>query len=1089
MPIKNKDSKDKNGLRKGKQTHVSDSDSHSHSSCSSDESSDEEYIPEEEDGYETIDSDDEDEDKDDKKKKEKKQKHNKLKSKSKKEEEEEDVLNQKKFRKMLYKTFPSRYLKNKNKFLDEIEKSHLDTDTDTDTDSDTDSSISEISKTESKKRKSRLLSKSKSKSKTKSSKQNKLKSKKHESEQSESDSDNDDENEEPGKDFSIFFTTFGDDNDEDENIDRVLNDENEECNSDDEKTFMKERYETISKCEDEEQKYSSSKKTSNKKKKVKSIDVDGEYLDLLELKKHLLEKLEKKPNSKILIKALKDCKDAINELVKKSRSKNTKDYYKLIQSHQDNMCEVSYFKTKLSNKEQLTIMKQLEEVNNHILIDKPYRILLLQSKMPIKYKATVMQKLNTMESMESGDPEYYKLKSWVDAFMRVPFDVYKSLSVKMSDGPEACGAYMRNAKQILDDCVYGLETAKLQTLQMIGQWITNPAAMGTAIAITGEKGTGKCHAIDTPILMFDGSIKMVQDVVVGDVIMGDDSTRRNILGLGQGQDEMYDIVSSNGETYRVNSEHILSLKVSEINYIVTHRREDGTLGYNVCLFNLNNYKTFEIFYHTLEEAKEVFEEHSTNGKIVDITVKDYLELPKNVQQGLLGYKTGVEFAHKPNVFNPYVIGVWLGDTTNEYKRDDESLQNLNSFLTTLKHYDLLNVKYIPDDYKINSRSVRLQFLSGILDTDTCIETADGYEIRSKNKRLVDDILFLVRSLGIYVTQSEMEKSYTYDDGVRSQTWYCLNISGNGLDEIPTLCPRKNAICKNGALDLLQSNIRVVSAGRGDYYGFEIDGNRRFLLGSFTVTHNTSLVKDGISKILGREFAFIALGGAGDSSFLEGHSYTYEGSLWGKIVQILMDSKCMNPVIYFDELDKISDSPRGQEIASVLTHLTDTSQNSQFHDKYFSEIDFDLSKCLFIFSYNDESKVSPILKDRMYRIQTKGYDTKEKIIIAKKYILPKIREQVNFDESQVIIPDDTISYLVMDTKFTQNEEGVRNLKRCLEIIHTKLNLFRLVDQSADKFLTAQINLNVTFPYTVTRSCVDILIKNDEKQNHSLLAMYM
>ena len=122
-----------------------------------------------------------------------------------------------------------------------------------------------------------------------------------------------------------------------------------------------------------------------------------------------------------------------------------------------------------------------------------------------------------------------------------------------------------------------------------------------------------------------------------------------------------------------------------------------------------------------------------------------------------------------------------------------------------------------------------------------------------------------------------------------------------------------------------------------------------------------MILDGISKILGREFAFIALGCAGDSSSLEGHSYTYEGSTWGEIVQIIIDSKCMNPVIYCDELDKISDSARGQKIASLLTHLTDTTQNNQFQDKFFSGIEFDLSKCLFIFSYNDETKVNPILK--------------------------------------------------------------------------------------------------------------------------------
>jgi ATP-dependent Lon protease len=254
------------------------------------------------------------------------------------------------------------------------------------------------------------------------------------------------------------------------------------------------------------------------------------------------------------------------------------------------------------------------------------------------------------------------------------------------------------------------------------------------------------------------------------------------------------------------------------------------------------------------------------------------------------------------------------------------------------------------------------------------------------------------------------------------------------------------------------------------------------------TGKTSIVKEGISKILGREFAFIALGGTGDASFLEGHSYTYEGSSWGKIVQILIDSKCMNPVIYFDELDKISDTPRGEEIVGILTHLTDTSQNSQFHDKYFSDIDFDLSKCLFIFSYNDASKINPILRDRMYHIQTKGYDAKEKTVIARNYLLPKIREQVNFNEADVIIPDETIQYIVSNEALTKDESGVRNLKRCLEIIYTKLNLFRLMKADTSLF-GKDLELKVTFPFTVEKKEVDALIKNDAGRNQSLLAMYV
>jgi ATP-dependent Lon protease len=249
---------------------------------------------------------------------------------------------------------------------------------------------------------------------------------------------------------------------------------------------------------------------------------------------------------------------------------------------------------------------------------------------------------------------------------------------------------------------------------------------------------------------------------------------------------------------------------------------------------------------------------------------------------------------------------------------------------------------------------------------------------------------------------------------------------------------------------------------------------------------TNLAREGISKILGRPFAFIALGGATDSSFLEGHSYTYEGSSWGKIVQILIDSKCMNPVIYFDELDKVSETPKGEEIIGILTHLIDTSQNNQFHDRYFAEIDFDLSKCLFIFTYNDESKINPILRDRMYKIQIKNYNKKEKTIIANNYLLPKIRDQVKFNFEDIMIVDEIIHYIV-DT-YCDKEDGVRNLKRCLEIIHTKLNLCRLVKPGSSIFEENTIT-NVTFPLTITKDIVDKLIKKKDMINPSLYHMYI
>ena len=580
-------------------------------------------------------------------------------------------------------------------------------------------------------------------------------------EESEEESDDDDEEDTPGKkNLNIVFTIGGAGDYDDEDYDEEYEDDSEdeedenpdedECNSDDEKTFMKEKYEKVT-MPKEESESDTSKKTKSRDKKVSKksnvveakpdINIETEYVELQELRKHLVEKLHKRPDNKILKNAIEECKDAIRELIQNARKKNTKSYYKLIHSERKKTSELDYFKKQLSNSEQQVIVQQMKEINEHMNIEKPYRLALLQSQIPASFKAIAMQKLNMLKNMEPGESEYYKIKSWVDTFMKIPFGIHKSLSITMDDGIDKCHDFMIQAKQTLDTCVYGLDDAKLQIMQMVGQWISNPGAMGTAIAIHGPMGTGK----------------------------------------------------------------------------------------------------------------------------------------------------------------------------------------------------------------------------------------------------------------------------------------------------------------------------------------------------------TSMIRDGISKILGREFAFIALGGAGDSSFLEGHSYTYEGSTWGKIVQILIQSKCMNPVIYFDELDKISDTPRGEEIAGILTHLTDTSQNSQFHDKYFTEVDFDLSKCLFIFSYNDESRVNPILKDRMYRIQTKGYEAKDKIVIAKNYILPKIREQVKFAEGDVIIPEDTIQYIAGNDALTNGEAGVRNLKRCLEIIHTKLNLFRLM-KAGDNIFSKDMDLKVEFPMTVTRKVVDALIKNEQKQNQSLLAMY-
>jgi len=246
------------------------------------------------------------------------------------------------------------------------------------------------------------------------------------------------------------------------------------------------------------------------------------------------------------------------------------------------------------------------------------------------------------------------------------------------------------------------------------------------------------------------------------------------------------------------------------------------------------------------------------------------------------------------------------------------------------------------------------------------------------------------------------------------------------------------------------------------------------------TGKTTLIKDGISKILNRPFALVALGGCGDSGFLDGHDYVYEGSKYGKIIEILIKSGCMNPVILFDELDKISDSPKGEEITGVLTHLTDTTQNSNYTDKYMSEITLDMSKALYIFSYNDETKVNPILKDRMYKIETKGYKTKDKLVICKDYLLPKIQEISKFNSDDIIFSDDVIEYIIND--FTEKESGVRNLKRCIEIIYTKLNLYRLMKPDENLFeTTLKIDKKVEFPFHLKKEIIDKLLNRTNKND--------
>jgi len=249
---------------------------------------------------------------------------------------------------------------------------------------------------------------------------------------------------------------------------------------------------------------------------------------------------------------------------------------------------------------------------------------------------------------------------------------------------------------------------------------------------------------------------------------------------------------------------------------------------------------------------------------------------------------------------------------------------------------------------------------------------------------------------------------------------------------------------------------------------------------------TTLVKHGICKAMNRPFGFIPLGGMQESSYLIGHETTYIGSKPGRIVEILIESKCMNPIFYFDELDKVSDTSKGEEIMNVLCHLTDTTQNHSFQDKYFSGIDFNLSRATFIFSYNDESKINPILLDRMTKIKTDGFDAKSKTTIAKQYLLPKLLNEYNFKKDDITITDEVIQNII--NNFTEKEQGVRNLKRCLDEIISKCNILRY--DPTGELIKFKLK-NFKYPINISNDNLSNFIQpnKDNIDNHVAYSMYL
>jgi hypothetical protein len=354
-------------------------------------------------------------------------------------------------------------------------------------------------------------------------------------------------------------------------------------------------------------------------------------------------------------------------------------------------------------------------------------------------------------------------------------------------------------------------------------------------------GSGKCMKKDTPILMSDGTIKLVQDIKVGDFLMGDDSKPRTVLSLARGKDKMYDIIPVKGDKYTVNQEHILCLKASGFPFFRENKHKSNT-NFNIQWIENNSFQSKTFTYNSSIEdnkiemrcnAERFFEEikHNklTSDNIIEISVKDYLNLSKKKKGLLKGYSVPIDFSEKELPFDPYMIGYWLGDGKSRN----------NALLNTIKDLNMINNKHIPIIYKCNSRENRLKLLAGLLDSDGSLSKKGGFEFTQKNEKLIDDVVYLSRSLGFACYKSEKKTTWTYKGVKHFGKTFRISINGEGIETIPTLIPRKQSESRKQIKDALVTGIKVKYVNEDNYYGFMLDGNCRYLMGNFTVTHNTA----------------------------------------------------------------------------------------------------------------------------------------------------------------------------------------------------------------------------------------------------------
>lgn len=424
----------------------------------------------------------------------------------------------------------------------------------------------------------------------------------------------------------------------------------------------------------------------------------------------------------------------------------------------------------------------------------------------------------------------------------------------------------------------------------------------TGILLYGVNSAGKCYDPETSLLMFNGEIKRCIDIKVGDQLMGDDSTPRNVISITQGIGPMYDIITSKGTVIRVNGPHILVLRHSGYKGLTacSDRNKDKVYHrYKIRWVDGEHKIKSKSFSYTEKDQSHVREKAHEflnnipdySGQILEISVDDYLAKTNSFwKRNYYLYSVGVEFNEQPIDLDPYIVGHWLGDgssrdpvitTADEvivnYYSDYFKQFNLNCkyrgnysyafttsevygskdcnfFTKCLRKYNMLNNKHIPREYLINNRSNRLKLLAGLVDSDGSCGNGYGFDFVFKSERLASDLCYLVRSLGYIANMKKCQKKCTNTGAIG--TYWRIYVAGDNFTDIPLLSEYKRPTLDRNKNPMVRS-FQIKSAGTGNYCGFLLDNNQRHLLGDFTVGHNSSLMKAvGIATIMAQAGLYV-----------------------------------------------------------------------------------------------------------------------------------------------------------------------------------------------------------------------------------------